>query len=151
MSLTTDLGLAYAEGDQASAARRNATMVLSGKGSEIASVPVVQSIPLYRCLDSSSGYLKDEVYFLAADGLSKKNIRRKHTHSADTDEEGGLLHNAFVYNPRVVVFGQAPFNNLYDFNITTTGNAGFTSIPDSTYGRTNYLTTTWESIGEIGN
>ena len=151
MSSISNLGLPYQEGDQASAARRNATMVMSGKGSEIAAIPATQQTPLFRCLESTSGYLANELYMRRADNLGSINVRRKHLHSADTDEEGGLLHNMFIYNPRIIQFGLSPFNNLYDFNQTKLGTATFDYIPDAFYGRTLLLTSTWDTPGATGN
>lgn len=151
MSLVTNLGLPFQEGDQASNARRNATIVMSGKGSEIAAVPAAQQIPLFRCLLTESGLIMDEIYFRTADNLGVRNIRRKHTHSADTDEEGGLYHNILVNNPRVIVFGQEPFNNLIDFNIKKIGDATVDYTPDPFYGRTIALTSTWDAVGLVGN
>lgn len=149
--MSVNLGLPFQEGEPASQSRRNATMVMSGKGSEIAVVPASQQIPLYRCLSSESGLIGDEIYFRTADNLSLKNIRRKHTHSADTDETGGLFHNIMINNPRVVIFGQAPFNNVYDFNVIKSADASFVYVDDATYGRTLLLTSTWNLVGPTGN
>jgi hypothetical protein len=151
MSASSNLGLGYAEGDQVANARLNATMVMSAKGSEIASVPFTQQTPLFRCLESTSGFIANELYMRTADNLGVTNVRRKHTHSADTDEEGGLLHNMFIYNPRIVQFGLTPFNNLYDFNQTKVNTASFDYVPDEFYGRTLLLTSTWDTAGSIGN
>lgn len=149
--MSVNLGVPFQEGEQASSARRNATMVVSAKGSEIASIPTSQNIPLFRSLSSESGYLRDELYFTTADGLSKRNIRRRHTHSEETDEEGGLFHNILIANPRVVVYGQAPFNNIYDYNVIKTGTAEFEYVQNSIFGRNMRLTSTWDAVGIAGN
>lgn len=149
--MSINLGLPFQEGEPASQARRNATMVMSGKGAEIAVIPASQQIPLFRCLTTESGLLGDEIYFRTADGLSLKNIRRKHTHSADTDEEGGLFHNVMIHNPRVVVFGQTPFNNIYDFNVDKQDTASLLYVPEANYGRALLLTSTWDLVNVRGN
>jgi len=150
MSLV-NLGLPFQEGDQSSNARRNATMVMSGRGSEIASIPSSQQIPLFRCITTESGLVMDEIYFRSADNLSVRNIRRKHTHSADTDEEGGLFHNILIDNPRIIVYGQGPSNNIEDFDITKLGDATLNYTPDATYGRIITLSSLWDLVNLTGN
>ena len=141
--IVNNLGLPFLEGDQASNARRNAVMVMSAKGSEIAAVPSAQQIPVFRCIETSGGYTKDELYVRTADNLGVYNVRRKHTHATDTDEEGGTLHNILINNPRIISFGEEPSNNLYDFNVTKIGAATFNYTPDAVYGRTLLLTSPW--------
>ena len=53
-------------------------MVMSGKGSEIAAVPFVQQTPLFRCLESTSGYLQNQLYMRTADNLGTVNVRNTH-------------------------------------------------------------------------
>ena len=138
-----NLGLPFLEGDQASNARRNAVMVMSAKGSEIAAVPSAQQIPIFRCIETSGGFTANELYVRTADNLGVYNVRRKHTHATDTDAEGGTLHNILINNPRITLFGQTPFNNIYDFNVTKTGAATFDYVPDDVYGRTLLLQSPW--------
>ena len=55
-------------------------MVMSARGSEIATVPVNQQIPIFRCVETSGGYTQNELYVRTADDLGVYNVRRKHTH-----------------------------------------------------------------------
>ena len=142
-AILNNLGLPFLEGDQASNARRNATIVMSAKGSEIAAIPSAQQIPVFRCIETSGGFTANELYVRTADNLGVYNVRRKHTHSLDTDEEGGTLHNILINNPRITLFGQTPNNNIFDFNVTEIGAAVFTYIQDEVYGRTLMLQSPW--------
>jgi hypothetical protein len=149
---SSNLGLPTSEGEAMSAARRNAMMVMSGKGTEISAIPTTQQIPFFRCIESSGGLLVDENYFKSADGLSIKNFRRKHLHNLETDTAGGLLLNSLVYNPRNWTFGDKGFNTINDFIHTNSGAATFTEGSSSTLGRYFQLTSTWSgSVGEYRN
>ena len=148
----SNLGTNFAEGDLLSDSRLNAKTVFSGTGSEIVAIPATMQCPVYRCLETSGGYKRDELYFRSADQLGSLNVRRKHSHGQDTDEEGGTFHNMLINNPLPVEFGKGPFNSLADFNASRSGTATLNDILDATYGRTINLHSTWSGTeGEYVN
>lgn len=145
----SELGYPYLEGDSASNAKRNATAVISAPGTILAAIPSTQEIPIARSLDTSGGLKQDEGYIRSADGLTWLNMRRKHTHSEDTDEEGGLLHNMFIYNPRLILFGQRGFNTLDEFVVTKASTAAMTEQVNDSNGRYHQLQTVATSSNYI--
>lgn len=151
--MSVNLGLPYAEGEQSSNARRNATSVISADGDVVAAFPPSMKIPYFRVLSDGGGLKKDENYFRSADELSLINFRRKHKHSTNTDEEGGLYHDILVNNLRVLQFGwHQPFNKLDDWVVTKSGAAALTELTNATVGRYQQLNSTWSgSAGEYIN
>jgi hypothetical protein len=143
---TTNLGLPYTDGEASSSARKNATMVMTGTGAQIAAIPTSQQIPFFKCLDNSGGLNMDEVYFKSASGLQLINFRRKHLHNFDTDIAGGLMLNQFIYNPRIIVFGEKGFNTASDFMYTWTGNAVLTEFFNNSIGRAYSLFSSWNGV-----
>lgn len=152
MSTFSNLGTNFQEGDLLSDSRLNAKSIFSGTGLEIVAIPATLQVPIFRCLETSGGYKKDEVYFRSADQLGSINVRRKHYHSQDTDEEGGTYHNMLINNPLPIEFGKRPFNTLDEFNMSKSGAATLSDIIDGTYGRTINLHSTWSgAVGEYVN
>lgn len=133
--MSVNLGLPYAEGEQSSNARRNATAVISADGDVIASYPPSMKIPFFRCLNDSGGLKKDENYFRSADELSLINFRRKHTHAESTDESGGTYHDILINNLRILKFGwDKPFNKLDDWVVTKSASSALNPLTNSTAG-----------------
>jgi len=142
------LGNLYSDGEGISSARQNATSVLAQNGSVLVAIPVATQTGLMHALDTSGGLNLDEVYFRSADGLSIKNVRRKHLHNAATDEAGGELNDIFIYNPDIIVFGWNQGLNYKDLFLYTTGGSSLTDVVDST-GHFLRLNSTWSgSVGE---
>jgi hypothetical protein len=100
--MSSNLGLLYSEGESLSESRLNAKSVFSGSGPEITALPSSKQIPIARCIETGDGFSADELYFQSADGLSYLNVRRKHTHSADTDIAGGTLNDILIANPKQI-------------------------------------------------
>jgi hypothetical protein len=151
MSSVSDvnLGLPYTEGQQASNSRRNATMVMSGKGSEIAAIPTTQQIPLFRCLETSGGLIADELYFRSASNQTFINVRRKHTHASNSDADGGIQLDQFIFNPKDIHFGLPGYNTPNDWVFTSLGTATYTEGFNTTNGRFYMLKSTY--VGTTGN
>jgi hypothetical protein len=133
--MSSNLGLTFSDTEPSSSARKNATMVMSGTGLQISQVPVTQQIPVFRCLDNSGGLNIDELYFKSASGLNLINVRRKQLHNFDTDIAGGLMLNQFIYNPRLIIFGEKGFNTIDDFIYTWSGNATIQDSFNASVGR----------------
>jgi len=134
MSLS-NLGLPFTDGEASSSARKNATMVMTGTGAQIAAIPTSQQIGIFKCLDNSGGLNADEIYFKSASGLQLINFRRKHLHNAATDIAGGLLLEQLIYNPRIVQFGYNGFISTDQFVYTLIGNATFSEFFNNSIGR----------------
>lgn len=98
----SNLGLLWSEGESTSESRLNAKSIFSGTGSEITALPSTKQIPIVRCIESGDGLEADELYFQNADGTSYLNVRRKHTHNADTDIAGGTLNDILISNPKQI-------------------------------------------------
>lgn len=140
--MSTNLGLPYAEGEQSSNARRNATAVISADGDVIAAFPPSMKIPFFRCLSEGGGLKQDENYFRSADELSLINFRRKHNHAENTDESGGTYHDILLNNLRVLQFGwEKPFNAITDFIVTASASSTLTPLSNSTAGYYHQLLT----------
>ena len=149
MSSQPNLGLPTTSGEAMSSARRNATMVMSGTGLEISNIPTTQQIPLFKCLETSGGLNSDELYFRSANNQTFINVRRKHNHSSNSDSDGGILLDQFVYNPRDIHFGLQGHNSAVDFVFTSSGTAAFLEQFVSNVGRFYTLKSTWS--GTAGN
>lgn len=100
--MSSNLGLLYSEGESLSESRLNAKSVFSGTGSEITALPSTKQVPIARCIETGDGFEADELYFQSSDGLSYLNVRRKHTHNADTDIAGGSLNDILIANPKQI-------------------------------------------------
>ena len=145
-------GLPFSEGEAISAARQNAVSFISGTGTQIAAIPSTQQIGAFHALDTSSGFSLDECYIRSADGLNMLNLRRKHLHNASTDPAGGLLHDIFVFNPRVLQYGWDGIINIEDLYITKTGQAAVNPITDNINGSYLQLNSTFaNNVGEYVN
>lgn len=149
--MSVNLSTPFQEGDPVSAAKRNATAVISDRGSNLTAIPVNTLIPVVRCIETSGGLKINELYFRSADLLSWINVRRQHLHNANSDESGGLHHEVLVANPKIVSFGNEPFNHVDDFLSAVQGTATITNLADELYGRTIYLYSTWDSELLQGN
>jgi hypothetical protein len=146
---SVNLGLPFSEGQTTSPARRNATMVMSGKGSEIAAIPTTQQIPVFRCIETSGGLTSDELYFRSANNQSFINVRRKHTHASNSDADGGIQLDQFINNLNDIHFGQQGHNGSTDWSLTSSGTAAYGEFFNTTNGRFFTLKSTF--VGSTGN
>jgi hypothetical protein len=147
-----NIGGLYSDGEAVSAARQNATSIMSGTGTAIAAVPSTQQVGAFHAYDTSSGFTLDELYIRSADGLTFLNVRRKHLHNAALDTSGGTLNDIFVYNPRVIQYGWDGFNSRGDFYTTKTGQAAVNQIVDNINGFYYQLNSTYSgTAGEYVN
>lgn len=91
--MSSSLGLSYGE-EQISAARANAKSLFWGTGSDIANISPSDDIVIAFCVEDGSGFSLNHLYLRHwDDGLEAwtgwDDVSRKHTHSADTESEGG--------------------------------------------------------------
>ena len=128
-----------------SAAKRNAMAVISDRGAALTGLPISTLVPVARCTETSGGLKRDQMYFRSTDMQSWINFRKRHFHNSYNDEDGGTLHDILLANPKIVSFGNEPFNHIDDFMTQATAPSTASIVEDDTYGRTIYLNSEWNT------
>lgn len=125
--------------EQPSQSRLNKKTIHPISGANIASVPLTSPATVFLCTATGSGFNVDEMYLTKADGSGRINIRRKHTHNADTDETGGSTYDIDVANAssRIAINRGT---RAGDFHVTTEGAAITTARLDNTVSSNTLIT-----------
>lgn len=137
--MSASIGGLFSVGEEASQARRNGTMVFSGSGDEIVALSSDMVVPIVRCLADGGGKKVNELYFQSADNLSYLNVRRKHYHNSDADEDGGLISKSLLKNPRLIYINDKGLM-VNNFIVSKSSLASITDLPLGTIQGIKFLT-----------
>lgn len=160
--MSTDLGLAYGE-EQISSERANAKSIFVGTGSDIANISVASPIPAAYCTEDGAGFTLNHFYLRHYDPEIEAwtgwdDAFRKHTHSDDTETEGGDFYDIEVANAeqRYSVFRPSMSEEYFIF--TDSGDSGAEVVmfhdqaTDTQYMelRTGNVTDAWAQVQDGG-
>lgn len=121
----SNLGPQWEDDEDYSPARMDAKTVLRDTGTAIVAVATSRQIGLACPTDTSAGLIKDVLYVAEYDGsferVQFKPVFSKHTHSADTAEEGGTLMDVYQANTANVIQLDMFHINISDWKVDTVG------------------------------
>lgn len=136
----SNLGPQWQDNEDYSTARMDAKTILRDTGTNIVAIAQTRQLGAVCPTDTSGGLVKDVLYVCQYDGFLSRTafvpVFSKHTHSADTDEEGGTCMNMLLANT-ATCFDISMFHlNVADWKVDTVGAGGvFAYVEGTTSGR----------------
>jgi hypothetical protein len=136
--------------------RLNAKTIMVDTSQNIFNFPKTPGM-VFIPTDTGNGYIQDQPYFISTDGTQTIPLGvRKHTHSADTDAQGGLFENVVRKNLGNLQWWNQTTYNEEDFYQLTSGTTGAV-VDDDASGATGWVrmisgtvTNGWADIKKMG-
>jgi hypothetical protein len=132
----SNLGPKWQDNEDYSPARMDAKTILRDTGTNIVAMASTRQLGAVCPTDTSAGLVKDVLYISQYDGFLSRTafipVFRKHTHSADTDEEGGRCMDMLMANTAECFEINMFHMNLADWKIDTVGTGGGFIYDEST-------------------
>jgi hypothetical protein len=138
----------------------NAKSLFVGAGDDIASISVNSPIALALCTEDGSGFFENHLYFRNYDSFSGgwsgwNDVFNKHTHSDDTDTEGGDYYDIDIANADSVISIMRPYlqEEMFFWDVNGSGTAVETVVAGGTQFlrlRTGTTTDNWAQAQQGG-
>ena len=124
----SNLGPQWEDDEDYSPARMDAKTILRDTGTAIVAVASTRQLGAVCPTNTSGGLIKDVLYVCNYDGgfdrVAFVPVHGKHTHSADTAEQGGTLMDIYQANTANVIQIDMFHINVADWKVDTVGTGG---------------------------
>ena len=135
----SNLGPQWEDNEDYAPARMDAKTIVRDTGTNIVAIASTRQLGAVCPTDTSGGLIKDVLYVVQYDGGFDRTafipVFSKHTHAANTDEEGGDLMDIYRANTANCVEVNMFHINFVDWKTDLTGSGTFTYDEGSTSGR----------------